>query len=81
VKNFKYNHTSSDYQKFICDYSFEGHSWSVHVYAKSFEEANQRLKRISNGTIIGISIAEIPYQLGWVAKSWVWLTQLLNKIT
>jgi hypothetical protein len=78
VKNFKYNHTKSDYEKFICDYLFEGNLWSVHIYAKSFDEANQRIRKIADGKIIGISKAEIPYQLGWIAKSWVWLTQLFG---
>jgi hypothetical protein len=76
VKNFKYNHTNSGYQKFICDYSFEDNLWSVHIYAKSFDEANQRLRRIASGKIIGISKAEIPYQLGWLAKGWVWFKHL-----
>jgi hypothetical protein len=65
----------NEYHEFICDYSFDGQMWSVHIHAKSFAEAEERLKKIAHGKIVGMSKVEIPYELGWLAKGFVWLKQ------
>lgn len=80
MKIEQYNSTMSEleYQQFICDYKFAGSSWSIVLQATSFEEAEERLKEISHGKVTGILKAEIPYELGWLAKTWVFLAKLLR---
>jgi hypothetical protein len=78
--NNQYNSTTEKlkYYSFICDYKFAGSSWSIVLQATSYQEAKKRLTAISQGEVAGILKAEIPHQLGWLAKTWVFLAQLLK---
>jgi hypothetical protein len=80
MKIEQYNSTMNEleYQQFICDYKFAGSSWSIVLQATSCEEAKERLTAISEGEVAGILKAEIPCQLGWLAKAWVFLAQFLK---
>lgn len=62
-----------DFKTFICEYTFNGERWGLEIKATSLEEAEQRLRSLSQGRILGELAAKIPYQLGWFAKLWVWV--------
>jgi hypothetical protein len=44
---------TNNFQKYMCVYTFKGQKWSIDIYAESWEEAEERLKAISKGTIEG----------------------------
>jgi hypothetical protein len=45
---------SSNYQTYLCDYQFEGRTYSISIIATSWKEAERRLRCIAgNGKIIG----------------------------
>ena len=53
-----------EYQEFLCDYTFNGETYCVSIFAKSWEEAEQRLRCIScNGKIVGSNVftVNIPF--------------------
>lgn len=68
MKRQKYH---NNYKRFVCTYNYGGKPYSIEITAKSFEEAQDRLKNIgSNGRVNGEFIAEIPIPLRerWVKK-------------
>lgn len=59
---------STQYQIYLCDYQYDGHKWSVEIPATSFEDAQNRLKALSKGEIVGhLKLAiSVPFKQGWV---------------
>lgn len=51
---------TNNFQKYMCVYTFNRSKWSIDIYAESWEEAKERLKAISKGTIEGEVEEEIP---------------------
>lgn len=68
-----------NYTKYICEYVFNGEKYGLTIPAKSWEEAEKRLKEIGKGNVLGIETVTIHYKLGWIAKILVWLKNLFYK--
>jgi hypothetical protein len=63
---------SSNYKKYLCQYQFEGKQWLIDIHARSWDEAEARLKTVRNGKVIGEIDGEVPVSIGWLAKLIVW---------
>lgn len=68
-----------DFKTFTCEYRFNGERWGFEIKAASLEEAEQRLRSLSQGQVLGELKAVIPHQLGWFAKLWVWAANLFRR--
>lgn len=64
---------NSEHKYYTCEYSYEGRRWSIELPATSWEDAEARLKRLAYGKVLGELKAIVPYELGWLARTWVWL--------
>lgn len=69
---------SSEQKYYLCEYSFEGDRYSLEIPAKSWKEAEAKLRRIAYGHISGEIKAVIPVQIGWLAKVIVSLKNALS---
>lgn len=67
----------SEHKYYTCEYSYEGERWAIEIAAASWEDAEARLKRLAHGKVKGELKAIVPYKIGWLAKAWVWLRQIL----
>lgn len=56
---------------YLCDYWYKGQQWSVEISAESWEEAQQRMRCVGQGKIVGELQVTLPCALGWAAKAWV----------
>lgn len=59
-----------NWEKYQCSYSLDGAGWGVQVVAKSFEDAQRRLRAIGMTGQVGGPIAlevHIP-ERGWIAR-------------
>lgn len=67
---------SSGYKIYLCDYQYEGHTWSIEIHATSFEDATKRLRAIQQGEIVGELKASIfiPVSQSWLDRAKKWLT-------
>jgi hypothetical protein len=72
---------SNKFNKYICEYEYQGRKWDIDFYATSMEDAQNRLKSIAVGKIEGEIVFEIPVPLpdGIAAKVFKWIKQ--NKIS
>lgn len=53
---------------YLCDYQYEGYTWSVEIPATSFDDARKRLQAMQQGEIVGelkLSVF-IPISQGWL---------------
>lgn len=66
---------SNKEKTFLCEYRHSGELWGIQIMASSREDAELRLKSISQGKILGEIKAVIPYKLGWIAK---FVTEIQN---
>jgi hypothetical protein len=66
----------SGYKIYLCDYRYEGHTWSIEIHATSFEDATKRLRAIQQGEIVGELKASvfIPVSQSWLDRAKKWLT-------
>lgn len=67
---------SSEQEYYLCEYSFEGDRYSLEILAKSWSEAEAKLRRMSYGKVVGKIDMVMPVQAGWIAKTLVWLKNL-----
>jgi hypothetical protein len=51
---------NNNFQKYLCDYTFNGSKWSIDIYAESWEQAEEKLIAIGKGVVIGDCVEEIP---------------------
>lgn len=66
---------SSDHRIYLCDYTYQGHKWSVEIPATSFQDAQRRLNALKNGEIVGELKTSIP-----IPAKPSWLTRLARWI-
>lgn len=66
----------NEYKVYLCDYQHQGHKWSVEISAVSFEDAEQRLKALKYGKIVGELKLSIP-----VPAKQSWIDRFLKLIT
>jgi hypothetical protein len=58
---------------YLCDYWYQGKQWCIEIPASSWEDAQKRLRSLSQGKVVGKIEAVIPGKLGFLAKLIVWL--------
>jgi hypothetical protein len=65
--------STSDFGRYLVEYSFGNSTYSIVIPARSWEEAQERIKRIGAfGRVIGSDVMTVPASLGWLAKLIVW---------
>jgi len=63
--------------RFLIEYQFGNERYSFVLPARSWEEAQERLKRIGTfGSVVGSDVVTIPGSLGWFARLMTWLRNL-----
>ena len=59
---------SSTYRIYLCDYHYDGHTWSIEIPATSFEDAKSRLSALRYGEIVGELKVRIPVKQSWLTR-------------
>ncbi len=69
------------YKKYVVEYPFGNSRWGLLIDARSWEEAEERIKRIGAfGRVVGSDVTTIPASLGFVAKLLVWWRNLRREV-
>lgn len=65
---------SSQHKIYLCDYQYEGHTWSIEISATSFKDAEKRLNALKHGEIVGQLKASIPIPIkqSWLTRLQRW---------
>jgi hypothetical protein len=58
-------------KRFLCEYRFQGSTWAIEIRATSHKEAEERLRQISQGKVLGEVKGKLPVEIGWLVKLWV----------
>jgi hypothetical protein len=61
---------------YLCDYWHEGEQWCIEIPAYSWEDAQKRLRSLSQGKVVGEIRLTVPAHFGWLAKLLAWLKNL-----
>jgi hypothetical protein len=62
---------------YLIEYSFGNSVYAIYIPARSWEEAQERIKRIGAfGRVIGSDVTVYPASLGWWTKLLVWCRNL-----
>lgn len=65
------------YSTYLVEYSFGNEVFAITIPARSWEEAQERIKRIGAfGRVIGSDVTTFSAPLGWLAKLTVWWRNL-----
>lgn len=65
------------FNTYLVEYSFGNEVYAITIPARSWEEAQERIKRIGAfGRVIGSDVTALPAALGWLAKLTVWWRNL-----
>jgi len=65
------------FSNYLVEYSFGNEVFSLTIPARSWEEAQERVKRIGAfGRVVGSDVTTIPAAFGWLAKLTVWWRNL-----
>lgn len=68
------------FTNYAVEYSFGNAVYGLVIPARSWEEAEERLKRIGAfGRVIGSDVTTIPVAFGWYAKLLVWWRNLWRR--
>lgn len=62
-----------DYKDFLCEYPFDGGEWGFTIKARSYEEAQARIKQMLWAHVKGeqMMVVQISPKTGWLS----WLTR------
>jgi hypothetical protein len=72
----KQSSNNNEQKYYLCDYQYEGETWCIEIAAESWEDAKARLKRIACAKVVGEVKAVVPVELGWFAKTIVFIKNL-----
>lgn len=62
---------------FLVEYSFGNSVYAITVPARSWAEAEERVKRIGAfGHVVGSDVVKLPASVGWLAPLLVWWRNL-----
>lgn len=65
------------FERFLVEYTFGNERYSLVIPARSWAEAEERIKRIGAfGRVVGCNVTTFPAPLGWLAKLVVWWRNL-----
>lgn len=65
------------FTEYAAEYPFDNRRWGLTIHARSWEEAEERLRRIGAfGRVIGSDVTAFPASMGWLAKLLVWWRNL-----
>lgn len=70
----------NNYKQFVCEYRFDGKTWDIDIYARSWEEAKKKLKCVSSGEVLGIVEEEFPANITWLGFAWIQLKGFLSAL-
>ncbi len=71
----------TQYKTYACTYFYQGSEWGFEIKALSYEDAENRLKAISNGKVAGELVLTFP-----VSSNFLWkglgsfLKSILNRL-
>ena len=54
------------------EYQHEGRGWIVDIHANSFKDAEQKMRAIGYGSVIGEVQGQVPVGLGWWVRLICW---------
>lgn len=60
------------YRQYCCEYDHEGRPQAIEIYATSWEDAEQRLKAIGFGKVVGTLEGVYPVGMGWLVRLRCW---------
>lgn len=49
-----------NYKRFLIEYQHEGSSWGAEIQATSFDDAEQRLRALQYGAVLGEIVGTVP---------------------
>lgn len=62
---------ASESKTYLCEYRYQGCTWSFEIIAESYEDAQARIRSLAYGKVLGEVKGTVSYELGWVAKALV----------
>jgi len=63
---------SNSYKPYCCEFKFDEKRWDIDIHARSREEAEEKLKAVSSGKVLGELACEIP------ANCPIWLYKIIS---
>jgi hypothetical protein len=63
-------------KKFVCQYSYLGKKWVLHIDARDHADAKERAKRLGTLEVLGELGGEVAAGIlgaSWMVRGWVWL--------
>lgn len=65
--------TKEKYQEYACQYEYDDHKWCIEIHARSWTEAEQRLKAIADGEVLGPigAVILVPSKAAIAPMKWV----------
>ncbi len=75
------NDLDDGFDNYLVEYSFGNATYCLVIPARSWPEAEARVKRIALGRVIGSNATSFHASLGWFAKLLVWWRNLQRRET
>lgn len=69
-----------EYAPYLVEYPFEGGIWSFHLQARSYDEAEVRLKALAWAKVKGRSVSRVPAAFRPMTVVEVWLRNLWSRL-
>lgn len=69
----------SDFKRYLVSYRHEGARWNIELPARSFEDADARLRQLHFAKVDGEVMATIPASVGFLAPLIVWFRNLMRR--
>ena len=63
---------STSYKPYCCEFAFDGKKWEIDIHARSRGEAEEKLKAVSRGKVLGELECAIP------ANCPIWLYEIIS---
>lgn len=59
-------------KEYCIEYEHEGSKWALEIWAESWEDAEQKVRAIGYGKVLGTLEFTLPVGLGWLGKVLCW---------
>lgn len=70
----------SEEKTYLCEYAYGESRWAVEISAHSYEEAEQKLRSLSRGKVLGEVKAVIPIPTTWSTKVAARIKNTMNRL-